>query len=236
MRYSVHASITPRVAAKLILTDEIDLSQLWKKEVALHVLDALCAMPIEDVLSIVDANPYGDVADVKTIPQFGRPETVLRVPCAFAEMSVREIDAPQLGFYLKRDLKANLGANTKFGENHGKVAALLGLVDYSEGRFVPSALTDAFCACNEQKKLQIINRLWFRIPIVQILLKQAKTGCTNGYAPMAQLSESTRVRRGSSVKCVLKCLKVHNEKNLTDRIANVLWEGLLGDENGDCDY
>ena len=231
----INASITPKAAARLVLSGEIDLSEKWSAVAAREVLLAISKLSITDILEIVDGNPYGNVADVKKIPQFGKLETVLKVPAIFFEKGLLCIDYPQLGFYLKRDVNATLVANTKFGENHGKVASMLGLIDCVEKRFVLSALTESFYLADDELKQQVLNRLWFRIPIVQILLKLAQNGVVSGYSPMQQLKESTMYRRGRSVHSILNWLKTYNNDDLSRRIENVSWEDITGGENAD-DY
>ena len=229
----INVSITPKAAAKLVLSGEIDLSERWGAVAAQEVLLAISKLSIEDILEIIDSNPYGNVADVKKIPQFGKLDTILKVPAIFFEKGLLCIDYPQLGFYLKRDVNATLVANTKFGENHGKVASVLGLIGCVDKRFVLSALTEAFYTADDELKQRVLNRLWFRIPIVQILLKLAKDKVVSGYSPMEQLKESTMYRRGRSVHGILNWLKTYNNDDLSRRIENVIWEDITGGEHAD---
>jgi len=231
----LNVSITPRAAAKLVLSGEIDLLEKWNTIAAQDVLLAISKLSVTDILGIVDSNLYGNVADPKSIPQFGKLETIPKVPSIFLDQGLLCIDYPQLGFYLKRDVNATLVANTKFGENHGKVATMLGLIGCVKKRFVLSSLTEAFYIADDELKNQVLNRLWFRIPIVQILLKMAKDNIVNGYIPMQQLKESTMHRRGRSVQSILNYLKTYNDNNLTKRIENVIWKDITGEKNANDD-
>lgn len=220
----VTTSITPHAAAKLLISNEIDIAADIPHDLALRILDELLGMTIEECLSIVDFNNYGDVADVKYIPQFGKTETLLRVPYYFIEKGQTCVDYPQLGFYLKSDINATLVANTKYGENHGKMMALLGLTNCVNKRIVPSAFTSAFCSYDADKQYEIILKLFFRIPVVQIILKAASINQFNGYLPMRALMDSTRRRRAYCLRAIFKLLSSYDNDELNYRINNIIWE------------
>lgn len=224
MGYYVTTAITPRAAAKLLISNELDISCEIPYDVALRILDELLNLTIGECLSIIDSNDYGDVADVKCIPQFGKLETLLRVPFYFVEKGQTCVDYPQLGFYLKPDVNASLAANTKFGENHGKMAALLGITDVVNKRIVPSAFTNAFCSCDINKQNEILLKLLFRIPVVQIILKAASANAFNGYLPMRDLMNSTRYRRSQSLRSIFKFFLLQGDNELNRRINNIIWE------------
>ena len=224
MGYLVEAAITPKAAAKLLISGEIDILSDWNVNTARKVLDELKALSIDEILSIIDCNCYGDVADVKHIPQFGKTETIAKVTCYFVAQGQCCADYPQMGFYLKQDVNATLVANTKFGENHGKAAAILGIAACVDKRIVPSALTKAFCSMGEREQEEVLNKLLFRVPVVQIILKAASNQKVNGYAPMEQLKESTRHRRGQNIKAILKTLNTYQNDELDRRLKNVVWE------------
>ena len=224
MDFSIQTSITPSAAAKLLISGEIDVEGTWNPNAAQKVLDELLLLPIDDILRIIDGNPYGKVAEAKNIPQFGKIETILNVPSYFIDNGNCCADYPQLGFFLKPDVTATLVANTKFGENHGKAASILGIANCVHKRIVPSALTYAFVDFDNNLKIEIIKRLLFRIPIVQIILSAATSGKVNGYAPMLQLKDSTKHRRGQCLRAIFRILKGYNHADLTARIDNIVWE------------
>ena len=146
------------------------------------------------------------------------------MPAYFERYGNRCADYAQMGFYLKNDLNATLSANTKFGENHGKVASLLGLVECQEGRICPTVFTSAFCTFSEADQLKILSKLFFRIPIIQILLRSAAHEQVNGYSPMCQLMPSTKIRRGSSVKSILTYIRDITAPELMFRLDNIYWK------------
>ncbi len=224
MRYSVATSITPRAAAKMLISNEIDISSDIPYSEALKILDELRTLTVEECLSIVDFNNYGTVADIKHIPQFSKIEKLFRVPLYFIESGQMSVDYPQLGFYLKLDINASLVSNIKYGENHGKTTAILGLIDCNNTRFIPSAFTSAFCSFDEDKQREIMLRLFFRVPVVQIILKAAAVDKVNGFLPMMALKESTRLRRSYSIRAIFKQLLLYDHSELNHRIENIVWE------------
>ena len=115
MGYSVTTSITPHAAAKLLLSNEIDITYNIQQDIVEKIFDELLSLTIDECLSIVDSNNYGNIADIKHIPQFGKIETLIRVPQYFVDKGHSSVDYPQLGFYLKPDINASLVANSKFG-------------------------------------------------------------------------------------------------------------------------
>ena len=223
MGYSVTMPITPHAAAKLLISGEIDASAEIPNAMAHRILDEIINLSIEECLAIIDMNQYGDIAEVRYIPQFGKIETVFRVPYYFSVTGQPIADFPQIGFYLKQDVNASLGANTKFGENHGKVASLIGITSCVECKIVPSAFTYAFCSYDETKQREIAAKLFLRIPIIQIILKNATKGKFNGYSCMCTKSESTLRRRGFSIKAILNFLSSLDNDDLINRINNIYW-------------
>lgn len=224
MGFVVHADITPRAAARLLLSGEIDLAGLWLPAVVGKTFDELLELSMDEILQMIDHNPYGQVAEVRHIPQFGKLDTVMRVPYYFVHTGQTRSDYAQLGFFLKNNITASLSANTKFGENHGKAAALIGIADCVDKRIVLSALTDPFCALDHEKQEMIFTRLLFRIPVVQIILRQAAQAPVNGYDAMAQLGPSTRTRRGQSLRSIFHQLRSYHDASLNARLDHVFWE------------
>lgn len=223
MAYWVNATITPKAAARLLISNEIDLSGTWDLSTSENIVTALIDLSIEEILHMIDCHPYGEIADYKYIPQFGKIDTIIRVPHYFKHEGKTCADYPQMGFYLKHDVNASLGANTKFGENYGKAAALLGIARCINKRFIPSSLTRYFCSLQQDKQIEVIRKLMFRIPIIQILLSNSKTEPVNGFAPMSQLKPSTMQRRSQCIRTIFSELETFDNLDLSSRIRNILW-------------
>lgn len=231
MNYTVEASITPKAAAKLLISGEIDLTRSLSSEVTQKIFDNLLEMSIQEILQIVDCNSYGEIAEIKYIPQFGKIDTVIAVPSYFVNKGLSSTDYAQLGFYLKNDVQSSLVANVKFGENHGKAAAILGLAKCENKRIFTSSISAEFCLLDNEKKQEIAKRLLFRVPIVQIILRSAQNNTVNGYAPMEQMKNSTMCRRGQCLRGIFKWMRTYNNEKLNSRINNIYWDNNGGDYN-----
>lgn len=223
MKYSLKTSITSSAGAKLLLSNEICLKETWPLPSAKAVLNELLLLQIRDFLILVDNHRYGCAVNVQCIPQFGKIENLAKVPYYFVETGEERTDYAQLGFYLKKDVHAKLNSNIKFGENHGKGAALLGLVNCINSRITPSSLSRAFCTYPYKTQEEIIMRLFFRIPIVQIILKEASYRKINGYSPMEGMKKSTMRRRGQCLRSIFKMMQSFQSSDLDMRIKNILW-------------
>ena len=78
-------------------------------------------------------------------------------------------------------------------------------------------------AANKKKK-ELLKRLLFRIPIVQIILKNSQDAPFNGYEPLKQVQSSTMHRRGQCLRKIFKTLSAYSNSNLKMRINNIIWK------------
>lgn len=231
MGHWIDAEITSKAAAKLLISGEMSVAGQWGTGMAQKVLIELIRLPIEEILKIVDCNLYGNIVDIKYIPQFGKIDTIMRVPYYFQVLQQSSADYPQMGFYLKQDINANLMANTKFGENYGKAASILGVTSCANKRIMPSVFTEAFCELDCETQHEVFRKLIFRVPIIQVILKSATEGPFNGYSPMSQLKESTMKRRGQCIRAMLRELYKYQNEELNMRIENVIWKDCGDEQN-----
>lgn len=224
MSYSIPAKMTPRAAAQQVILNQIDLSEKWDDTCVNDVFGALLKLSITDVLGLVDISDTSFLS-VGNIPQFGSIETLIRVPAVVKkDISLDGVSYASLGFGLKSDIEASLDANVKFGETHGKGAALLGLVSLKDNHFFPSSFTASFCDLSEGQKHELAYILLFRIPIVQAILRGAGHSTVNGYDFMQGMTVSTKKRRAQCLRAIFKVLGSFNDRQLCHRINNVLWD------------
>lgn len=227
MKFTINSYITAQAAARLLITGDLDLFTKWSHEQSKSVLDEILNIKVDDLISIIDASrkTMPSEIDSSNIPQFGKVDTILRVPKVMLEENATNIDYVQMGFLLKKDPYASVQANQKYGENHGKIAAQLGLINCVEKRFVPSTITDAFVkGYSEEEQLRIVTRLFVRIPLVKILLQQSRKNIINGYDYMVELTSSTKERRGSSVRAILETVKCEDSVVMKERLSNISWK------------
>lgn len=224
MKYSISAVISPEAAAKLVFSNDIDLTDGWTFEQSSKVIDAILQLRIDDILRMIDEKE--DVfLDTNEIPQFGSVESIENVPFVLSGTGIQYLSYAQLGYYLKKDVNAKLVANVKFGENHGKGASLIGIAQCKDGQFACSALSLGFCKITDPSiRREIIVRLFLRIPIVQMILRHAFLGQYNGYSPMDNFTESTKKRRSQCLRKIFSSLRSLQNQALDYRINNIYWE------------
>ena len=224
MKYSIKATISSDTAAKLVLSNEIDLSDTWTYDQSKEVLNSLLLFDIAEILDIIE---WQDVSIIGSseVPQFGSAEALAKVPQVLSSTGIQSLSYAQLGYYLKQDVNAKLEANIKFGENHGKGAALLGIAQCINGKISCSSLSAGFCKLHDaQIQNDVIMRLYFRIPIIQLILQNAKTSKYNGYEPIRFFTEITMKRRGQCLRRIFKHLSEIDNAELNRRLNNIYWE------------
>ncbi len=223
MKGSITVKTTPKGAARLLLLNDVCLTEAWTFDQASAILDALQQLKISEILCLIDGTPADRYIGSADIPQFGSIEALIQVPELVYHSG--QLNYPQLGFALKKDMNAKLEANIKFGENHGKGATLLGLTDCVDGKFVSSALTNVFVnSFDYQSKQRIVEKLCFRIPLIQLLLRKAKDEVLNGYSFMGSLSVSTKKRRSQCIRRIFRSFSAYDDEQLTSRLHNIKWE------------
>ena len=218
-------------ATKLMIINEIDSNLSLDRKDATIILENLIHSDISDFLRLFDYYALINDIDIATVPQFGSREMLIKAVDIISDMGACGINCAQLGFRLKQDPEATIGANTKFGENHGKAAMILGLAKYERNKFYISVLGEAFCRVDEEKKDSVLTYLFLKVPIIQLLLQSAKAGEINAYDYMIDMKESTRTRRGQCLRKILRKLSELENDELKGRINNIKW--LTGEsENG----
>lgn len=105
-------------------------------------------------------------------------------------------------------------AYKKYGENHAKIAQLLGLVVIvrkSHSRVYLSQLGKVVESYTIEEQVRIIHRLIFRIPVIKFLIREHKYSSDEVYETLSMfLSPSTAMRRKSNVERLLK--EIHLEE------------------------
>ena len=231
MIFSVPANITAKTAAKLFISGEMDLDTQWSFQTTQQILNEVLNLSIEELLQIVDQHKWGTQADVRYVPQFNNIDIFLKVPECFSKMEQNCIDFAQLGFCLKNDPAARLDANYKFGDNYGKPICTIGLANLTTGHINYSSITEVFCSLDELTKRKLVIRLFFRMPVIQMLLKESATKEYNGYSPIEHLKKSTRERRAASIRKILLWLHEEESEALDERINRIVWNEIGCDQD-----
>ena len=200
------AYITQQVDFQYVTLNSNDYSESARSCMVDKVSNALLSFSPWDMRSLIRrADQLAAIAS-NNIPQFSSfPTAAVCVPDQLMPRTA-PISWVDLGYALFPSSVSD-GAAIKYGENHGKMAALLDLAlpvkEKGKGAFLPTVFTPFYCNLPQTDKMNLLVKLCFRIPIVQ----QAVIA-DDPYTKIDQLlhqylAESTYLRRRSNVLEVL---------------------------------
>lgn len=183
------------------------------------LIDILKGTSIENIINIIEANRER-IAEITpaNIPQFSSIDAINDV--LDYVNSADEVTYELIGYYINKDAKK--GAQTKYGENHYKTAASIGLTT-ADKPFMVTALGKKYMTLETEEKKAIRNKLFLLVPIVQKILIDAKYKVVQ---PMnilkLYLSESTSLRRRSNVRAMVEYVYKDADKEFIIEIQNNL--------------
>ena len=178
-------------------------------------------LSIEDLFDIIFLNRE-KIQDItaKNIPQFSNINIINNVLNIINDSS-EEVTRQYIGYILNKN--ASPLAQTKYGENHLKLAIQLGLA--SEKPCSVSAIGYEYMKLSDTDKVNIQAKLSLRIPIIQHILLNACDGVTNGMLLLSTvLSEKTAVRRRSNVKkLIAEIYSLSSAEFKIKVLNNIIW-------------
>ena len=177
---------------------------------------------IDNIFSVIERHA-DELPRVATgnIPEFSRLLEIDNVLSSLIETGMEFPGYLELG---QAFAKAEKGpALRKYGENHYKLTALLGLAT----RTFPMRVTELgrqYHKLDEDCKDELLARLILRIPIIQQLLIMAKDEYVNVDSVFADyLAPSTVNRRTSSTRNLVNVLARHKSSTVRERADKLLW-------------
>ncbi len=196
---------------KLYLTKEIDIQCLTyeneecsisKEEVANILIKILIETPISTIIELLKASNNREPVTAENIPQFSDIANAIYGVLNVLYQENKVMTYSELGQVLSYGNKNNI-ADRKYGENQGKLAALLDLAvitkDDHSAIIKSSVMGQAITQLEEDSRNTAIQKLCFRIPIVQNAVLSSdvyNTICKD----MVVIAASTRKRRLNNVK------------------------------------
>ena len=179
---------------------------------------------IDDILSIVDGS---ETIPIKTnmIPQPGginnKDEILSKIMQVLSEEDCLSYE--ELGRKLLGDGKSR-NAYTKYGETYSKFSTLLDLtvIDNHPVSISLSPIGKLIMTYSEQKKAEFYTKQILRIPIIQLIIKDARNNTSIRQHIKDLFSESTIERRTSSISFMLSILKQSGSKTISDRLRNII--------------
>ncbi len=178
---------------------------------------------IEEIVDIIISSESLEPVTMGNIPQLSQLDKGMFHVIEILMESGQAMLFEELGYYLEQKYGSDepkVGAQKKYGENHGKMAALMDLaVVGKQGQraiVYPSVLGEGFYKMGQEMQEGLGKRLLLRIPMVQNVFVNQSVGQID--KDMEILSLSTRKRRRSNVINVVKSIIEGNE-NLSNRIG-----------------
>lgn len=179
------------------------------EQAAYQLFDVIKSTPINEIFEYLLASNYEEPITPENIPQYSSLDDV--GGCAFLLKMLGEVSSyNDLGVYLHPNTRKDECAHKKYGENHGKTAALLDL-----GYVVKSAdmtgfrgtyFDKVFDSLSDDDKRTMQAKLALRIPIIRRMLIDADKGEVIMGDYMDSLSDSTKKRRKPNVSKLLDAI------------------------------
>lgn len=190
----------------------------------LHALvDILLSTRLTDIIEIVKCSYSPLLITKANIPQFSNfDDCYFGVPNGILESGWEWAIFKKIGFLLRRSPRKE-GADQKYGENHSKIAKMMGITKIEKTKGV--ALTDFgkyILSLDSLHRENLKSKLCFRIPLIQNyfcadMSENVITDCKT------ILSESTYKRRLSNIK---KLISIVNTR-INEELYGTTHKGVL---------
>lgn len=170
------------------------------------LINALVNTPIFRIRQRLSVGYTVPCITASNIPQFSNFASVAVYLPTLLVSAKEPITYCELGYALYSDTK-NDGAAIKYGQNHGNLAVQLDLAQLvkkeNKKAFKATILTSKYCILEQCEKMELLQRLCFKIPIVQAATISENPIATVEDLLAKVLAESTRDRRRANVLEVL---------------------------------
>lgn len=184
----------------------LDEGILGDEEKSKILLEVLKKYKCSDILSIIEDGFTPASVDKKDISQFSDfKDAYYYVPYLLHNCGMTDIDYSKMG-YLLREEKRKEVADKKYGENHMKTAAQLGLCRFEKCRANSNALGTLFIKLNEKTRQVILPKLCLYIPYIQNYFMAGATDSVRDEM-LSILSKTTQARRRSNVNTIIQTVK-----------------------------
>ena len=180
------------------------------------------SIPIETYISLIDGKKYTDEIEAKQVPQFSDfSDGAYRLP-ELLEFSPEGMRFEEVGYQLVKS--PTEGAGTKYGENHSKLAQIMGLVEISKrpSTVRSTALGKYLIKFMPEDKNDFLRRMVLREYIIQKMISESKDDLLSYRQVVKNLSAATAIRRRNNVRVLLEF--VLNNTKEEKRIDNIDWQ------------
>lgn len=170
-----------------------------------YLITLLSGTTPADLIETIKKNYKHKEITSRDIPQFSDLSVALYdTPQKLHEQNARDLTYEQVG-QLLWDSPRDIGADKKYGENHAKTAAQIGLTSVENGKINITDFGRIFLSHNPAIQASLLPALWLKSPLFHNYY-----GSANGESTLSLdisvLSESTRKRRLSNIRTIINLI------------------------------
>lgn len=196
--------INERVLLKAFYT-HADVSLIEDESKSELLLNVLKKYKCSDILEIIKDGFVPTEVDKKDISQFSDfKDAYYTVPFILKNCGITDVDYLKMGYMLRDNTRKDI-ADKKYGENHIKTAAQLGLCRFERCRANRNALGDNFIKLNDTDRKNILPKICLYIPYIQNYFMAGATDEARENI-LSILSKTTQDRRRSNVNIIIQTI------------------------------
>ncbi len=195
------------------LIGELDLDDISvnyqkeeKEKCITTLVNVLLGTPVSRIRELLSAEQFTAEVSASNIPQFSNFATAVIYLPELLLISHTPLTYREMGYLLFSETKSD-GSAEKYGQNHGSLARQLGLASIEKkdhkSIYCPTPLTAKYCQLEQSEKMELLQRLCFRIPIIQMAAVSETPTDTIDECLKKTLAKTTYLRRRSNVLEVL---------------------------------
>lgn len=170
------------------------------------LLEVLKKYNCSEILKIIEDGFVPFEVGKKDISQFSDfKDAYYTVPYLLQHCGKSDVDYLSMGFML-RDNKRKDIADKKYGENHIKTAAQLGLCRFEKCRANSNALGGLIIKLSEEERRNVLPKLCLYIPFIQNYFMSGATDEARDKM-LSILSNTTQIRRRPNVNTIIQTIK-----------------------------
>lgn len=134
------------------------------------LMNYLLNTSIKRIRELLSSVPLTIEVSAANVPQFSNFATAVIYLPELLLISQTQLTYREMGYSLYSETKTD-GSAEKYGQNHGSLAIQLGLATNkkigNKSVFFPTPLTAKYCRLEHANKMELLQRLCYRIPVIQ---------------------------------------------------------------------
>lgn len=173
------------------------------------VISVLASWSTNEIINLLSQSYQHKAVASGDVPQFSDfSEAAYTTPRRLDDHGQKDVSYVEMGKLLAPHTKKEDGAHMKYGENHAKTAALLGLTTVIDGKINLSDFGRFFLTLNQYLQAALIPSLCLQVPILyNYFCQKEKWESIEDDMTAAALSDSTKGRRRSNIRAMIDVVK-----------------------------